>query len=86
MVGSHTAAQAEALAAGLAALTLGRPGSCSLTFRERMEAEEAAFLGALLGLVLLRRLELIRLHLHERMDAEEAALLDPGCVLRVYIP
>ncbi len=63
MVSPHTAAQAEALAAGLAALTLGRPGSCSLTFRERMEAEEAAFLGALLDLVLLRRLEFIRLHL-----------------------
>lgn len=63
MVGSHTAAQAEALAEGLAALTLGRPGSCSLTFRERMEAEEAAFLGALLGLVLLRRLEFTWLHL-----------------------
>lgn len=43
----HADGSAAALADRLAALSLGRLGSCSLTFRERMEAEEAAFLGAL---------------------------------------
>ena len=42
----HADSSAAALADSLAALTLGRLGSCSLTFRERMQAEEAAFLGA----------------------------------------
>jgi hypothetical protein len=44
----HADSSAAALADRLAALSLGRAGSCSLTFRERMQAEEAAFLGALL--------------------------------------
>jgi hypothetical protein len=42
----HADDNAAALADSLAALSLGRRGSCSLTFRERMQAEEAAFLGA----------------------------------------
>ncbi len=42
----HADSSAAAVADALAALSLGRLGSCSLTFRERMEAEEAAFLGA----------------------------------------
>lgn len=47
IAGTHSAAAAAALADSMAALSLGRPGSCSLTFRERMDAEAAAFLGAL---------------------------------------